>query len=477
MVNINRRQFLRGSSAFGFAASLGALSTLGSHQASAADTSGYKAMVCLFLKGGMDHADTVISYDEPSWNQLRSVREGLFTAYDVDNPTSSRNRSNLLKLEADNAASLGGREFALPPALAPLHQMFNQRDLAVVGNVGPLIETVNRQTMESGAASVPARLFSHNDQQSTWMALGVEGSQFGWGGRFVDAALASSPSSSQTFAAISASSNDPFLAGQTARPYRVTAEGTPFPHIIEREYYLGGSRSDDETRARIEAFLKRTSVDSRSLYERDLRTANVRAVENAQTLIDAKNQVTEITTVFPETRLGNQLKAIAQTINIQQFLNVNRQIFYATMGGYDTHSNQAAELSLNHVELAEAMAAFRSALIEINRWNQTVLFTASDFGRTTIDNGDGTDHGWGGHQFVMGGAVRGKRVYGALPGPETGMDTYTETRGRLIPAYSVEQYAATLGRWWGLSSSEMFTALPNLANFNDTDLGFMQTGV
>ena len=473
MVNINRRQFLRGSSAFGFAASLGAMSTLGARQAWAADTSGYKAMVCLFLKGGMDHADTVISYDETSWNQLRSIREGLFSAYNVDDPTSTRNRANLLKLNPDNVDSLGGREFAFPQELAPLHAMFDDGDLAVVGNVGPLIENVNRTTMESGAAALPPRLFSHNDQQSTWMALGTEGSLYGWGGRFIDAALASSPGSNETFAAISTGSNDPFLAGQTARPYRVTDQGSPVPYILDRKYYLGQNSADDQTRAQIEAFLRRTSVDSRSLYERDFQTAKSRAFENAQTIVEALDNVPELLTVFPETKLGEQLKSVAQTINIQQFLNTSRQIFYVTMGGFDTHSTQTRDLAMRHTELADAIAAIRQALIEINRWNQTVLFTASDFGRTTIDNGDGTDHGWGGHQIVAGGAVRGRNIYGALPGPEVGMETYTESRGRLIPAYSVEQYAATIGRWWGLSGSEMYTALPNLSNFSETDLGFI----
>lgn len=475
MANINRRQFLGRTSAFGFAASLGTMTSLGASRAWAADTSGYKAMVCLFLKGGMDQTDTVIPYDHTSYDQLRVIREGMFSAYDVDDGASTRNRANLLQLIPDNPEVLGGREYALPPELSPLHSMFNDRDLAVVGNVGPLLETVTRTTMENGTANLPARLFSHNDQQSTWMSLDVEGSLYGWGGRFVDAALASSPGSDATFAAISTGSNDPFLAGRTARPFRVTDKGAPLPAMIERKWYLGYNDADDATREQIADFLRRREYQSRSVFERDLHSSNVRAFENAEILIGARDQVAPLTTEFPTTGLGKQLKAIAETINVQQGLGTSRQVFYATTGGYDTHRNQATDIGRRHTELADALAAFRAALIEINRWNETVLFTASDFGRTTIDNGAGTDHGWGGHHFVMGGPVRGKKIYGTIPGPEVGMETYTASRGRLIPSVSVEQYAATIGRWWGLSGSEMLTALPNLRNFDETNLGFLAT--
>ena len=167
------------------------------------------------------------------------------------------------------------------------------------------------------------------------------------------------------------------------------------------------------------------------------------------------------------------MRSVAETIKIRQFLNVSRQMFYVSTGGYDTHSNQANSIGDLHSQLAAAISSFREAMIEIGEWNNVVVFTASDFGRTVIDNGNGTDHGWGGHHFVAGGDVQGKRLYGEVPFADVDSSSYTKSRGRLIPTTSVEQYAATMGSWFGLDSGELRAALPNLNNFNQTDLGFM----
>ncbi|MEL7453274.1 MAG: DUF1501 domain-containing protein, partial [Pseudomonadota bacterium] len=167
------------------------------------------------------------------------------------------------------------------------------------------------------------------------------------------------------------------------------------------------------------------------------------------------------------------LQTIAETIDVRNELQVSRQVFFAAIGGFDTHSNQANRLPQLQAQISDALAAFRQAMIERGVWDQVTLFTASDFGRTTIDNGDGTDHGWGGHHFVMGGSVQGQRIYGDLPAPNLDLPQYTNSRGRLIPSVSVEQYAATLGRWFGLAEDELVSALPNLSQFAASDLGFM----
>ena len=181
IANITRRNFLQSSGALGFMGGAGLLAAMNGARAYAADTTGYKALVCVFFKGGMDHADTILPYDQVSYDQLRAARPGLFNAYNYANSASSRNRLNMLQL---NASGFGGRQFALPPELAPLHSLYNSGDLAVVGNVGPLIEPTRRVDMEAGGVELPPRLYSHNDQQSTWMSLGAEGSRYGWGGRF-----------------------------------------------------------------------------------------------------------------------------------------------------------------------------------------------------------------------------------------------------------------------------------------------------
>ncbi len=477
MAYLSRRHFLKGSSAFGFAGAVGALSGLGVSKAWAADTAGYKAMVCIFLKGGMDQGDTVLPYDQASYDQLRAVRQGLFNAYNADDAASSRNRANLLQLNANNAASFGGREYALPTQLSPLHDMFEGGDLAIVGNVGPLVEPTTRTQVENSSVILPKRLFSHNDQQSTWMSLGVEGSRFGWGGKFVDAAMASAPGDNSLFASISTGSNDVFLAGDTTSPFRVTSDGAPEPSLTSRKWYLGYTDADDAARARMREYFGRNDFDNTNIFAQDLRNANKRAIENSETILAARESAGPLTTEFPNDSLGRQLRSVAETIQIQGALNVSRQMFYVTTGGYDTHSGQANSIGGRHASLAAAMAAFRAAMIEIGHWNDTVMFTASDFGRTVIDNGDGTDHGWGGHQFVAGGAVRGKSIYGSLPAAETESENFWPSRGRLIPGVSVEQFAASLGGWFGLTGSELNEALPSLSNFNETDLGFMNTGV
>ncbi len=473
MANINRRQFIARTSALGFASGLAGLTSATSSRAWAADTSGYKAIVCVLFNGGMDQADTVLPYDQASWNSLRAARTDLFNAYNANSSASSRNIANLLQLNADNIGNFGGRQFALPQQLAPLHSIFEAGDMAIVGNVGPLLNPVTRNEIENGTANLPARLFSHNDQQSTWLTLGTEGTQLGWGGRFADAAIASSPGESPTFKAISSGSNFPFLAGETARSIRVTSSGAPEPNLIAKRWYLGFNDADDATRARMRQFLAEQDHGASNYYERDLARANGRAITNSETIRAALESATPLATVFPTSSLGRQLQSIAETIRIQQALNTSRQVFFVNTGGFDTHSRQTTSIPALHGNIAASFAAFRDALVEVGYWNDTVLFTASDFGRTVIDNGDGTDHGWGGHHVVMGGAVQGRNLYGTLPSADTNSQDYTPSRGRLIPSVSIEQYAATIGSWFGLTNSELDAIFPNLSNFNQRNLGFL----
>ena len=490
MANINRRQFLNGVGATGFLAGTGVLGALSSQQAFAADVTGYKALVCIFLKGGMDHADTVLPYDPTSFNALRDHRIGMYDAYEnqtsgTGDPLRLRDRTNLARLTLQNADAFEGREFALPPETAALASMFNSPtpDLAVVGNVGPLIEPTTRTSMEAGSVALPPRLFSHNDQQSTWMAMGVEGAQLGWGGGFAAAAAASSPSEEGTFSAITTAGQDVFLSSEAVHPFRVGRNGGSSINIIANPWRLGSGDAANDARAKLEAYLGSEGLSSSNLFEQDYINANARglantrafteAFESAETFEDVMNPENNL---FPDTQLGRQLRIVAQTISIHQDLNVSRQVFYVSVGGYDTHDSQAGSIPTLHARLSEALSAFRQAMIQIGEWNNVTAFTASDFGRTVIDNGNGTDHGWGGHHFVLGGAVRGGRIYGDMPGFDLdGADaqSYTASRGRLIPSTSVDQYAATLGRWFGLDNSELNSNLVNLSNFTEQDLGFM----
>lgn len=475
MANINRRRFLQSSSAMGFAAGTGLLAALGSSQAFAADTSGYKALVCVFFKGGLDSFDLVLPKDAASHDALAAIRPGLFGSYGVGSGASSRDRANILKINPSNSSDFGGREFGFAAEMTEMQGLFDAGNAAIVGNVGPLIEPTTRTTMDNLSAQIPDRLFSHNDQQSTWMSFGTEGTQSGWGGRFMEAALKEDAVSNPVFSAISTAGNDVFLSGEGVRQFAAPSNPES-ADILRQKWRLGSGRNSDAARAAIRDHLASVGVTSQNLYAKDLIGVNNRAIENVETYKTAIEGVAAMATEFPASNLGTQLETVANTIAVRGALNVRRQIFFVSIGGFDTHDNQRNSMPALQAQISTSIAAFQAAMVELGLSENVTLFTGSDFGRTAIDNGDGTDHGWGGHHFVVGGAVQGRKIYGSLPEYDLGAQTYTESRGRLIPSVSVEQYAATLGGWFGLDTGELTEALPNLTNFTEKDLGFLSSG-
>ncbi|MEP3889972.1 MAG: DUF1501 domain-containing protein [Hellea sp.] len=475
MANINRRRFLQSSSAMGFAAGTGLLAAMGSSSAFAADTSGYKALVCVFFKGGMDSLDLILPKDAASHQALADIRPGLFGAYGVGSGASSRDRDNILKINPSNNAEFGGREFGFAPEMSSLQGLFEAGNAAIVGNVGPLIEPTTRTTMDNFSAQIPDRLFSHNDQQSTWMSFGTEGAQSGWGGRFMEAALQGDSLSNPVFAAVSTSGNDIFLSGDGVRQF--SAPSNPqSADILRQKWRLGSGYHSDAARAVIRDHLASVDVTSKNLYHQDMIGVNRRAIENVETYKEAIEGGLSLSTEFPASKLGEQLQTVANTIAVRGALNVRRQIFFVSIGGFDTHDNQKNSMPVLQAQISTSIAAFQAAMVELGLADSVTLFTGSDFGRTAIDNGDGTDHGWGAHHLVVGGAVQGKKIYGTLPEYDLGAESYTNSRGRLIPSVSVEQYAATLGGWFGLDQGELNEALPNLSNFSQKDLGFFSSG-
>ncbi|MEL7200504.1 MAG: DUF1501 domain-containing protein [Pseudomonadota bacterium] len=473
---MKRRAFFSGAAAtLAAGAHLGqagvGMGTLGIPAARAADTSGYKALVCLFFLGGMDHADTLIPFDNPSYSALATLRPGLFNAYGVGSGTSSRDRENLLVLSPDNASALGGRRFGLPENMAPLRRMFNDGDLAFVGSVGPIITPTTRDDFEARRVPLPPQLFSHNDQQSVWQTFGPEGTTLGWGGRFVDAMLRADPGIDPRFAAITTASNAPFLSGETAPAFTISPRGRNGLDLTSRTFFLGNDAGIDQVRARIDDYYGRLNWDNRNIFQRDYGRLQGEGVQSGAFFSAAYDGTEELST-FPSSRLGDQLEAIARTIGINGSLGAQRQIFFVGLGGFDTHSGQASSLPRLQGEIADALFAFRTAMIDMGMWNNVTVFSASDFGRTLIDNGDGTDHAWASHHFVAGGDVAGRSIFGTMPSLDIQGEDYTEDSGRLIPAHSVDQYAATLGRWFGLGEDDLTASLPNLTNFTDRDLGF-----
>ncbi len=469
----NRRSFLKGLGGAGALSFLGGtslLSALGNSNSFAANVSGYKAIVCVFMHGGQDCHDTVIPYDQSSYDNWAAKRTGILNDYADMQGGSNRTLDRLLALNPDNAADFGGRQFALPDDLKPIKDLFDAGNAAIIGNVGPLVRPLNRVEFEEDLVEVPKLIFSHNDQQSAWMSNGPEGQLYGWGGKFVDAVNAAGGNQNDAFSTVSTDGVNVFLSGQSVTQFVVNTDG---PANID---VLNVLESGSVARQVLKEHYSNAALNPPNLFQKDIIAANQRAFSLNDQFRNALDASSPLATRFPATYVGDQLKIIARTIQIRSALGVGRQVFFADAGGgFDTHDTQARRLRRNHKRYAEAIGAFYQAMVELGIENDVVLFTASDFGRALLENGNGTDHGWGGHHFVVGGGVNGNKIYGDIPPPDLGHD-YDAGNGRLIPTTSVEQYAATLGKWFGLSDTEIDSALPRLANFSSRDLGFMGGG-
>ena len=460
-----RRTFLTGASALSAATLTGLGSSLSAFQASAAETSGYKAIVCLFFLGGLDGHDTVLPYDQASYDRYAAIRASLMDQYANMQGGSTRARDRLLPLSPSNAADFGGRQFALPEELSGIKSLFDDGDAAIVGNVGPLIQPLTAEQFENESVPQPKRLFSHNDQHSTWMSSQPEGAQFGWGGRFADAALAAGANATnREFTTITSLGNELFLTGADALPYQIGLDGAP--EVDALNFFADGRGTDagDAIYQKLRDHFEAMDFESSNLIDRDVSNAMRTALTTNETFNAAFETVQPFSTQFPSNFLGQQLRAIANIVAIRDALLVNRQVFFVAIGGFDTHSNQVNDLPELQREIDGGVVAFFNAMKELGLGSDVTLFTASDFGRTLAINGDGTDHGWGGHHFVVGEAVQGGRIYGDIPPYDFG-HAQDAGSGRLIPTTSVEQFAEPLGRWFGLNDSEIAAALPNLANF------------
>ena len=454
-MSISRRHLLKGIGAGALSAAT--LSTLGNalngfQAANAAEVSGYKALVCIFMLGGCDTHDVLLPYDQASYDSFRNIRSSMFGGY-----KGSRDRAQLLPLTPVNASDFGGRQFALPPEMSGLHSLFQAGNAAFVANTGPLIKPLNRTQYLNRTVQLPKQLFSHNDQQATWAASAPEGAQFGWGGRFADAAVNSGANTNREFSTITPVGNELFLTGENVLPYQIGLNGADEIDLLTE---FNDSSLSDLVRRHFTA----ADFAGSNLIEKDVADIADKSVVLNQTYNEAVASLIPISTSFPGSYLSSQLKTIANTIAIRNSLQVRRQVFFAAIGGFDTHSGQADGLPGILAELDGAVSAFFSAMQELGLGDSVTLFTASDFGRTLAANGDGTDHGWGSHHFVVGNAVQGQRIYGDVPPAEFDHDQ-DAGNGRLIPTVSVEQYAEPLGRWFGLGDAELAAALPNLSNF------------
>jgi len=458
----NRRQFLKSTLALPLLSSggslLGALSSGGARANGPGD---YKALVCVFLEGGMDCHDTLLPYDQPAYDAYSTLRAPLLEAYAAEPGGSSRARARLLPLSPTTPLA-GGRELALVPELGPLADLFSRGDCAVVANTGPLLEPIASEDYNLSPWKLPARLFSHNDQRYQWMTLAPEGAQYGWPGRFGDAGTA--VSATQAFSQISLFGYPAFLNGDLVSPYQMSSGAV-------RELREPGINLQAE-RELLREHLGSLQSARDNLFEQDIVAITRTSLDANDRMREALELAVDPATEFPATTLGEQLKTVAKIISIRERLGLSRQVFMVGMRGFDTHSRQAATLPALQAEVGNAIAAFYAATQEMGLHENVTTFTASEFGRTLTVNGDGTDHGWGSHHFVVGGAVNGGDVYGKVPLYEVGHE-HDAGSGRLIPTTSIEQFAAPLGRWFGLSDSELSAALPGLPNFTGGGLNFI----
>ena len=426
----SRREFLRRA---GLVAGAGVaapyaleLSGLANDEHVAAATP-YRALVCVFLYGGNDSSNTFVPWDHPSYQRYASVRGG-----------QTRGRGGLLPLGAPGGAS-EGRELAMVPEFGGLKGLYDAGQLAVLSNVGTLVRPLDKASYEV-ESNRPPQLFSHNDQSSLWQSSAPEGSTSGWGGRLGDLLLDDNGSDS-LFTCISAAGNAVMMSGRRAVQYHVSWRG-----VVEVDLPLWS----DEVTDGVNAILSR-APDGRDLFGDSHALITRRSLAASDKMIGAIDAAGDVPRAFPETGLGGQLRTVAQQIMAgRNHLEVKRQVVFVSMGGFDNHDG----LNQNHpallVEVNDALLAFHQTMQDLGISREVTAFTASDFGRTLVSNGNGTDHGWGSHQIILGGDVRGGRTYGRIPTlDEDGPDDVGQ--GRALPDTSVDQYSATLAKWMGAS--------------------------
>jgi len=498
--NASRREFLRHAGALsllGPATPL-ALNLAALGNASAQTANDYKAIVCLFLFGGNDAFNTVLATDTASWNNYVQVRNQqpdpiALRAPGVAPLTSAGAGSpdRLGGVLALNPINAQGRSFAVHPMLTAVRDLFNAGRLAIVPNCGPLMQPLSKADYRNPAVPKPASLFSHNDQQSTWQSLAAEGATTGWGGRMGD--LLASQNDRAIFTSISASGNAVWLTGQQVLQYQVSTSGAiriggsgslyGSAVALEKMRTIMRTARGDSTLARDHTAVVGRSIDAEAAYSASLPAANTvpygsAGVTGADPLLQYDDPVTGNRQTNP---LATQLQVVARTIGARTALGARRQVFFVSLGGFDTHDNQNRQHAVLMARLSHALAYFDTVLGALGLRNNVTTFTASDFGRTFTSNGDGTDHGWGAHHFVMGGAVRGRDLYGNFPqyGLSDGRGDFTSPNqignGSLLPEVGVEQIGATLGRWFGLSDGQLLDVFPRLSRFDTSrrNLGFM----
>jgi uncharacterized protein (DUF1501 family) len=448
---MKRRCFMQHAGALAGAAALGQLGTFAAHAAGASD---YKALVCIFLYGGNDTNNMIVPLDTAGYANYAQTRSFLALP-----------QSQLLPL----AVASGTPLYGLHPALPGLQSLWAAGQLAVVANVGTLVQPLTKAQYLSTATVKPQSLFSHIDQQHQWQASisSTSSSNSGWGGRLTDQ-LSSLNVNSSVPPMISTGGNNLFVTGAASQALVIPTSGS---------FGLSGFSSDSADATRRSALQALLNIDQDVNLTQAAQTIMTGALTSSAIL----NPILKTTDATLSARFSGltsnfalQLLAIAKVIEARSSLGANRQVFLATLGSFDTHTNQLNEQQTLLSQLDAALTAFHGAMADIGAGTSVTSFTLSDFSRNFLPNtGGGTDHAWGSHPLVIGDAVKGGSIYGTMPTLQlSGPDDATDL-GRWIPTIAVDQFAATLATWFGADATALAAVLPNLSAFTPTTLGFI----
>lgn len=451
----SRRAFLQRTAALGVAGGAAPfVNTLGAiGEAAAATATDYKALVCVFLYGGNDYANTLVPYDQTNYDAYARLR-----------PVIATPRANLAATLLNPSTAIGGRQYALAPTMSPLMPVFDAGKMAVMLNVGTLAQPTTKAQYQARSVPLPPKLFSHNDQQSYFQSSSPEGANSGWGGRMGDLFMAGNGNAQLT--CVSPGGNAVFLSGRQAVQYSTSTSG---PIQLSGNTSVYGSTAAS---AALKALMTGTQTN---IFANEHARVARRSLDTNALVTSALAAAPTFTTVYPTgNNLADQMKLVARMISVSQELGAKRQVFFVSAGGFDLHDNLNAQHPTLLGRVAGAMRAFYDHTVELGISDRVTTFTGSDFGRTLVPNDDGSDHGWGSMHFVMGGAVRGQRYYGTPPVvADNGPDDVGQ--GRLLPSIAVDQYAATLASWFGVANGNMTTVLPNMGAYNQStwNLGFV----
>ena len=451
---MKRRSFLRHAGALAGTAALSQLGMLAARTSLAAPSNDYKALVCIFLYGGNDANNMIVPIDSQGYANYAKTRSYLALPQD-----------DLLPL----GLAGGSAEYGLHPALPGLASLWTAGNLAVVANVGPLVQPLTKAQYLSTTSVKPESLFSHIDQQHEWQSsiASTSGSNSGWGGRLSDA-LASLNAGSSIPPMISTGGNNLFVTGAASQALVIPTSGS---------FGLAGFANNGADAARRSALVQLLSVDQS--VNLDQAAANI--MTSALSSSAALNPILTKTDATLQARFGGltgnfaaQMLGIAKVIEARATLGASRQVFLATLGSFDTHTDQLDQQQNLFAELDAGLTAFHGAMADIGAGPNVTSFTLSDFSRNFLPNtGGGTDHAWGSHPLVIGDAVKGGTMYGTMPTLELSGPDDASDLGRWIPTIAVDQFAATLSAWFGADAAALAAVLPNLSAFTPATLGFI----